>query len=182
MAPGQWNGIDNDRAFLMVGVVSYLTGRLTGLSPARVLASIGPRNRRLGWDALSASQAPARATNHEGVTDVVPLHHQVYPRLPDRLSCCDRLGRGAVRAEARPERTGRNVAFACRRCGRVDLGRPDRPSHPGSFASFPTGCIFGSIALSGWCLSSHRLPSNSLGSTPGTTGSSLPPSCSRRQS
>jgi branched-subunit amino acid permease len=28
----------------------------------------------------------------------------------------------------------------------------------------------------------HRLPSNSLGSTPGTTGSSLPLSCSRRQS
>jgi len=35
---------------------------------------------------------------------------------------------------------------------------------------------------SGWCLSSPRLLSNSSGSTPGTTGSSLPLSCSRRQS
>ncbi|MBZ9811018.1 hypothetical protein [Mesorhizobium sp. ESP-6-2] len=34
---------------------------------------------------------------------------------------------------------------------------------------------------SAWCLSSLRLPSNSPGSTPGTTGSLLPLSCSRRQ-
>ena len=53
---------------------------------------------------------------------------------------------------------------------------------PGSSASFPTGCTCGSIAPSGWCLSSPHLPSNSSGSTPGTTGSSLPLSCSRRQS
>src|SRR5262249_51216439 len=60
---------------------------------------------------------------------------------------------------------------------------PALTDHPsGSSASFPTGCTFGSIAPSGWCLSSRRLPSNSLGSTPGTTGSSLPVSCSRRQS
>jgi hypothetical protein len=57
---------------------------------------------------------------------------------------------------------------------------PDIP--PVSSASSPTGCTFGSIAPSGWCLSSHRLPSNSLSWTPGTTGSSLPVSCSRRQS
>src|SRR5262249_33107549 len=59
---------------------------------------------------------------------------------------------------------------------------PGPPNPPGPSASFPTGCTFGSIAPSGWCLSSRRLPSNSLGSTPGTTGSSLPVSCSRRQS
>src|SRR6516162_5795499 len=77
-------------------------------STGLVLASIGRRNRPLGW---MHSQGPARATKHIGVTDVVPLHYQVYPRLPDRLSCRDRLDRSAVRAEARPERTGRNVAF-----------------------------------------------------------------------
>src|SRR5258706_16120641 len=52
-----------------------------------------------------ASQGPARATKHVGVTDVVSLHHQVYPRLPNRLSRRDRLDRSAVCAEARPERT-----------------------------------------------------------------------------
>src|SRR5262249_60313353 len=40
----------------------------------------------------------------------------------------------------------------------------------------------GSTRLSVVFLSSRRVPSNSLGSTPGTTGSSLPVSCSRRQS
>src|SRR5262249_44826562 len=80
-------------------------------------------------DALSASQEPARATKALGVTDVVPLHHQVYPRLRNRLSLRDRPDRSAVRAEARPERTGRNVAFGCCRCRRAALARPNRPSH-----------------------------------------------------
>src|SRR5262249_17256165 len=53
---------------------------------------------------------------------------------------------------------------------------------PGLAPTLPYRLHLGSIAPSGWCLSSRRLPSNSLGSTPGTTGSSLPVSCSRRQS
>jgi hypothetical protein len=32
MAPGEWNGNHNDRAFLMVGVPAYLSLHLTGLT------------------------------------------------------------------------------------------------------------------------------------------------------
>ena len=32
MAPGEWNGNDNDRAFPMVGVLAYFSVRQTGLT------------------------------------------------------------------------------------------------------------------------------------------------------
>src|SRR5262245_65927009 len=92
-------------------------------STGLVLASIGRRNRPLGWMHSPRRKDPLEATKHIGVTDVVPLHHQVYPRLRDRLSLRDRPDRSAVRAEARPERTGRNVAFGCCGCSRVAVAR-----------------------------------------------------------
>src|SRR5215470_8965910 len=78
-------------------------------STGLVLASIGRRNRPLGWMHSPRRKNPLEQPKAIGVTDVVPLHHQVYPRLRDRLSLRDRPNRSAVRAEARPERTGRNV-------------------------------------------------------------------------
>src|SRR3954451_2017012 len=105
--------------------VPQLSCPVTVLASARQLRTA----ESSAWvDALSASQGPTVATKHVGDTDVIPLHHQVYPRLPHRLSRRDRLNCNAVRAEPRPERTARSVAFDCRRCGRAALGRPDRPT------------------------------------------------------
>src|SRR6266403_2513431 len=96
--------------------------------PRRAAVADGMRTLEREREIPGAAQGPARATKHVGVTDVVSLHHQVYPRLPNRLSRRDRLDRSTVCAEARPERTGRNVAFGCCRCRGATLGRPDRPS------------------------------------------------------
>ena len=93
-----------------------------------MLASIGPRDRPL--DGCAPDVARTRPSKQaRGVTNVVSLHHQVYARLPDRLSRRGRLDRSTVRAETRPERADRNVAFGCRRRRGASIARPDRPSH-----------------------------------------------------
>src|SRR6516225_9413285 len=52
-------------------------------STGLVLASTGRRDRSLRWMHSPRRKSPLEQPKQIGVTDVVPLHHQVYPRLTE---------------------------------------------------------------------------------------------------
>src|SRR5690242_6843984 len=68
---GEWNENNNDRAFLMTGVPAYPYCSFNRADLRRlygVLASIGRRNRPLGWMHSPPRKDPARTTRHVGVS------------------------------------------------------------------------------------------------------------------
>jgi len=56
------------------------------------------------------------------------LHHKIYPRLPNRLSCCHRLDGRAILAEARQEQSCRAVLSVVTRVTALLL--PALTDHP----------------------------------------------------